>query len=114
MRANGLCIALGSANGLWIALGSANGLWIVLAHDQVFRPGAVSYTPGMLHAAHPCALQGGSVPGRDRPEVTRHEPTRHLGLSRGAAFHHHDPFDRRLVAQAMEEKIPLVTKAVTV
>jgi PIN domain nuclease of toxin-antitoxin system len=49
-------------------------------------------------------------------EINRHgfvllpiEPS-HLSLSRGLAFHHHDPFARLLVAQAMIEQLTLVTQ----
>lgn len=33
----------------------------------------------------------------------------HLGKLESLAFHHRDPFDRLLVAQALQEGIPLVT-----
>jgi PIN domain nuclease of toxin-antitoxin system len=34
---------------------------------------------------------------------------RHVVRVAGLAFHHRDPFDRLLVAQAIEEKLPVIT-----
>ncbi len=34
---------------------------------------------------------------------------RHVARVASLAFHHRDPFDRLLIAQAMEEKLPVVT-----
>ena len=38
-----------------------------------------------------------------------HIDFRHVARVAALAFHHRDPFDRLLVAQAIEEKLPVVT-----
>jgi PIN domain nuclease of toxin-antitoxin system len=46
-------------------------------------------------------------------DVTRHEwlqiATKHLDIVAILPFHHNDPFDRLIVAQALSENIPIVS-----
>jgi PIN domain nuclease of toxin-antitoxin system len=39
----------------------------------------------------------------------RHITVAHTAVEAALAFHHRDPFDRLLIAQALAEKIPLVS-----